>query len=79
MPAKSVDPGVDEEGEHEAVKRAAHHDAGEEGDDKLESVHRATAQGLTARTYPVGGTGSRPGSDQRAVMGTRVAAACRGS
>jgi hypothetical protein len=23
---------------------------------------------LTARTYPVGGTGSRPGSDQRAVM-----------
>jgi hypothetical protein len=34
---------------------------------------------LTARTYPVGGTGSRCGSDQRAVMSSRVAAVGRGA
>jgi hypothetical protein len=33
---------------------------------------------VTARTYPVGGTGSRCGSDQRAVMLERVRAAGRG-
>jgi hypothetical protein len=74
MPAQSVDPGVDEEREHEAVEGAAHEYAGEEREDELEAVHR-TAAGLTARTYPVGGTGSRCGSDQRAVMPSRVAAA----
>ncbi len=30
MPTQSVDPGIDEEREHEAVECAAHHDAGEE-------------------------------------------------
>jgi hypothetical protein len=67
MPTTSVDPGVDKEWEHEEVERAAHQHAGEEGDHELEAVHRA-AEGLTARTYPVGGTGSRSGSHQRAVM-----------
>ena len=52
-------------------------DAGEERQDELDPAHRAAA-GLTARTYPVGGTGSRCGSDQRAVMASRVRAAGRG-
>lgn len=67
MPAQSVDPRIDEEREQEAVEGTAHDHAGEERCDELEPVHRAPA-GLTARTYPVGGTGSRCGSDQRAVM-----------
>ncbi len=78
MPAQSVDPDIDEEREHEAVEGATHDHAGEECRDELDPVHRATEHGLTARTYPVGGTGSRPGSDQRAVMPSRVAAACSG-
>jgi hypothetical protein len=67
MPAQSVNPRVDKEREYKAVEGAAHDHAGEEGCDELDSAHRAAAR-LTARTYPVGGTGSRPGSDQRAVM-----------
>jgi hypothetical protein len=51
MPAESVDPGIDEEREHEAVEGAAHDHAGEEGRDELEPAHRAAAEGLTARTY----------------------------
>ena len=74
MPAQSVDPRIDEEREHEAVEGAAHDHAGEERQDELDPAHRA-AEGLTARTYPVGGTGSRCGSDQRAVMPSRVRAA----
>ena len=73
MPAQSVDPGIDEEGEHEAVEGTAHDHAGEERRDQLDSAHRAT-EVLTARTYPVGGTGSRCGSDQRAVMPCSVRA-----
>ena len=53
------------------------HDAGEECQEELDLAHRA-ATGLTARTYPVRGTGSRPGSDQRAVMAPRVRAEDRG-
>jgi hypothetical protein len=67
MPAQSVDPGINEERQHEAVEGAAHDDTGEEGQDELDPAHQA-AEELTARTYPVGGTGSRCGSDQRAVM-----------
>ena len=67
MPAQSVDPCIDEEREHEAVESAAHDDAGEERQDELDPTHRAAAE-VTTRTYPVGGTGSRPGSHQRAVM-----------
>ncbi len=67
MPAQSVDPGIDEEREHEAVEGAAHDHAGEEREDDLDPAHRL-AVALTARTYPVGGTGSRSGSGQRAVM-----------
>jgi hypothetical protein len=73
MPAQSVDPGIDEEREHEPVKSAAHEDAGEERQDELNAAHQV-AKGLTARTYPVGGTGSLPGSDQRAVMPSSVRA-----
>ena len=68
MPADAVDPGIDEEWEHEAVERAAHEHAGEERDDEIDLGHRWADELLTARTYPVGGAGSRPGSDQRAVM-----------
>src|SRR5690242_14844540 len=71
MPTTSVDPGVDEGWEHEEVECATHEHAGEEGHHELEPVHRAVAGELTARTYPVGGPGSRPGSDQRAVMPSR--------
>lgn len=78
MPAQSVNPRIDEQREHEAVEGAAHHDPGEEGKDELDSAHRA-AEELTARTYPVGGPGSRCGSDQRAVMASSVAAAGRDS
>jgi len=67
MPAQSVDPCIDEEREHEAVEGAAHDHAGQERQDELDPTHRA-ADGLTARTYPVGGTGSRCGSDQQAIM-----------
>jgi hypothetical protein len=77
MPAQSVDPGIDEERENEAVEGAAHQDPGEERQDELDPAHRA-AEKSTARTYPVGGTGSRCGSDQRAVMSSRVQAAGRG-
>lgn len=66
-PAPSVDPGIDEERQHEEAKGAAHEHAGEKGHHELEAVHR-TGAGLTARTYPVGGTGSRCGSHHRAVM-----------
>jgi hypothetical protein len=64
---RSVDAGVDEEREHEVVEGATHDDPGEEGCDELEPAHRAAGE-LTARTYPVGGTGSRCGSHQRSVM-----------
>jgi hypothetical protein len=50
MPAQSVDPRIDEDGEHEVVERAAHGDAGEECQKELEPAHPAAA-GLTARTY----------------------------
>jgi len=62
MPAQSVDPGIDEERQHEAVEGAAHDDAREERQKELEPAHPAAAKGLTARTYPLGGTGSGPGS-----------------
>jgi len=66
MPAQSVDPCVDEEREHEAVERAAHDDAGEEGEGELDLAHRDPA-GVTARAYPgsqqAGGPGRRCGSD----------------
>ena len=71
MPAQLVDPRIDEEREHEAVEGAAHDDASEERQDELDPAHRA-AESLTALTYPAGGTGSRCGSDQRAVMLERV-------
>jgi hypothetical protein len=67
MPAQSVDPRIDEEREHETIEGAAHDHAGEERENELDAAHRATRES-TARTYPVGGTGSRPGSNQRAVM-----------
>jgi hypothetical protein len=78
MPASAVDPRVDNEGKHEEVESTPHEHTGEEGHHKLELVHLSPACVLTARTYPVGGTGSRCGSDQRAVMPSRVAAARRG-
>ena len=78
MPAQSVDPRIDEQRQHEAVEGAAHDHPGEEGEKELDFAHRAAEKVLTARTYPAGGTGSRPGSDQRAVMAQRVAAACSG-
>jgi hypothetical protein len=71
MPAQSVDPRIDEQREHEAVECASDDDAGEQCQHELDPANRA-AEGLTARTYPVGGTGSRCGSDQRAVMPSRV-------
>jgi hypothetical protein len=74
MPAQSVDPCIDEERQHEPVEGAAHDDPGEEREDELEPAHPANAKRLTARTYPVGGAGSRCGSDQRAVMPSRVRA-----
>ena len=64
MPAQSVDPRIDEEWQHEPVEGTAHDHAGEERQDELDPAHRSPAE-LTARTYPVGGTGSRCGSDQR--------------
>jgi hypothetical protein len=73
MPARSVDPDVDENREHEAIEGTAHDHAGEEGEKEFDLAHQVAA-GLTARTYPVGGTGSRPGSDQRAVMRLSVRA-----
>ena len=73
MPAQSVDPRIDKERQHVAVEHDAHGDAGEERCHELHPAHRAPG-GLTARTYPVGGSGSRCGSDQRAVMAPRVAA-----
>jgi hypothetical protein len=51
----------------QSVEVAAYINAGEEGEDELDPAHRA-AEESTARTYPVGGPGSRRGSDQRAVM-----------
>jgi ABC-2 type transport system ATP-binding protein len=75
MPAKSVDPGIDEEREQEAVEGAAHRDPREEGEGELDPAHLAAA-GLTARAYPgsqqAGGPESRCGSDQRAVMPSGV-------
>src|SRR5689334_15264282 len=68
MPASSVDPGIDEERQYEEVERTTHEHARQEGHHELEPAHPAAAKGSTARTYPVGGTGSRSGSDQRAVM-----------
>ena len=47
--------------------RDADADARQEREHELGSAHRVTGQ-VTARTYPVGALGSRPGSDQRAVM-----------
>ena len=77
MPAQSVDPRIDEERKNELVEGAAHDDTGQERQDELDAAHRP-ATGLTARTYPVGGAGSRCGSDQRAVMPSRVRAAGSG-
>ena len=78
MPAQSVDPGIDDEREHEAVEGAAHDHAGEECEDELHLAHRDPA-GVTARAYPgsqqAGVPGSRCGSDQRAVMPLSVRAA----
>ena len=68
MPPPSIDPGVDKEWQDEEVECAAHEHASEEGQNELGAAHRVAAEGLTARTYPVGGPGSRPGADQRAVM-----------
>jgi hypothetical protein len=68
MPASSVDPGIDEERQYKEVERTTHEHARQEGHHEVESVHQATGQRLTARTYPMGGTGSRSGSDQRTVM-----------
>jgi hypothetical protein len=73
MPAQSVDPGIDEGRQQPTVEGDAHRDAGEECEDELDPAHRAPTV-LTARTYPVGGTGSRCGSDQRAVMPLSVRA-----
>jgi hypothetical protein len=67
MPARSVDPGIDEKREHEAVEGATHDHPGEERGDELRSAHQP-ATGLTTPAYPVGGTRSRCGSNQRAVM-----------
>ena len=67
MQTESVDPRIDEGREQPAVEGDAHGDPGEEGEDELDSGHRSIAL-LTARTYPVGESGSRRGSDQRAVM-----------
>jgi hypothetical protein len=78
MPAQSVDPGIDEERQHEAVEGTTHHHAGEEREDELDPAHAAATEELTARTYPVGGPGSRPGSDQRAVMPSSVRSASFG-
>lgn len=78
MPADAVDPGIDEEWEHEAVQGTAQEHAGQECDDKLDAAHRAEGR-LTARTYPVGGTGSRSGSHQRAVISPRVDGAAGGA
>jgi hypothetical protein len=39
MPASSVDPGIDEEREHEAIECAAQEHAEEEGCDELEPAH----------------------------------------
>jgi hypothetical protein len=38
MPAHLVDPGVDEEREHEAVERPSHDDASEERQDELDAA-----------------------------------------
>ena len=79
MPAQSVDPRIDEERQHEPVESATHDDAGEECQDELEPAHGTAAEGLTARTYPVGGPYARCGSDQRAVMASSVTAVGRGA
>ena len=54
MPAQSVDPGIDEEREHEAVEGAAHDHAGEERQDELDPAHRA-ADGVDGADVPGGG------------------------
>jgi hypothetical protein len=74
MPAESVDPGVDEGRQEPAVESDPHGDPGEEREDELDPAHRV-AMGSTTRMLPAGGSGSRSGSDQRAVMPSRVAAA----
>ena len=53
---ESVDPGIDEERQHEAVEGAAHDDAGEEGHEEVHPAHR-----------PVGGAGGAgvPGGGNR--------------
>ena len=56
MPAQSVDPCVDEQRKHKTVEGASHDHAGEECEGELKLAHRDPA-GLTARTYPLGGTG----------------------
>ena len=57
--------------EQPAIEEDTHDDAREEGQGELDPAHRTPA-GLTARTYPAGESGSRRGSDQRAVMPPRV-------
>ena len=71
MPTHSVDPRIDERREHPAIEEDAGDNAREEREGELDLAHRATP-GLTARTYPAGGAGSRCGSDQRAVMPSSV-------
>lgn len=72
MPAESVHPHIDEEGEHEEVEGVAQQRAGEEGRHELPWVHRDAREGLTARTYRVGEPGV-DASHQRAVMRSRLA------
>jgi hypothetical protein len=79
MPAQSVDPRIDEQREHEAVKSAAHEDAGEEPGGVRPAYRPAT--GLTARMYPVGnresvwiGPARRLGLSVRAVGGDSYSA-----
>lgn len=67
MPAYTVDPGVNERRQPPAVEEDARDDTRQEGQGELDPAHRATAE-VTAPTYPVGESGSRCGSDQRAVM-----------
>ena len=50
---RSVEPGANEDREHEATERASHDHAGEECQEELGPAHRAAGE-LTARTYRVG-------------------------
>jgi len=54
MPAQSVDPGIDEQGEHEAVEGTAHDHAGEERRDQLEP-RSSGGRGVDGADVPGGG------------------------